>query len=37
VKNKLTKKNAKGVPFMRRADLIDPTSRLNEWKDKRPA
>ena len=21
----------------RRADLIDPTPRLNEWKDKRPA
>lgn len=37
VKNKLTKKNGKGVPFMRRADLIDPTPRLNEWKDKRPA
>jgi murein DD-endopeptidase MepM/ murein hydrolase activator NlpD len=23
-----------GVPFMRRKDLIDPTSHLNEWKDK---
>ena len=36
VKNKLTKRTAKGVPFMRREDLIDPTKRLNEWKDKRP-
>lgn len=36
VKNKLTKKNSKGVPFMRRADLIDPTQKLNEWKDRRP-
>lgn len=36
VKNNTTKRNAKGVPFMRRADLIDPTKRLNEWKDKRP-
>jgi murein DD-endopeptidase MepM/ murein hydrolase activator NlpD len=36
VKNKLTKRTAKGVPFMRRADLMDPTSRLTEWKDKRP-
>jgi murein DD-endopeptidase MepM/ murein hydrolase activator NlpD len=36
VKNKLTKRTAKGVPFMRRGDLIDPTQRLNQWKDKRP-
>lgn len=36
VKNNATKRNAKGVPFMRRADLTDPTKRLNEWKDKRP-
>lgn len=37
VKNKSTKRNAKGVPFMRRADLINPTERLNEWNKKRPA
>jgi murein DD-endopeptidase MepM/ murein hydrolase activator NlpD len=37
VKNNSTKRNAKGVPFMRRGDLMDPTKRLNEWKDKRPA
>ena len=36
VKGNATKRTAKGVPFMRRADLIDPTKRLNEWKDKRP-
>lgn len=37
VKNKSTKRTAKGVPFMRRADLIDPTLKLDQWKDKRPA
>ena len=37
VKNKSTKRTAKGVPFMRRADLIDPTQRLNDWNKKRPA
>lgn len=37
VKNNSTKRNSKGVPFMRRADLIDPTKQLNEWKNKRPA
>jgi murein DD-endopeptidase MepM/ murein hydrolase activator NlpD len=26
-----------GVPFMRRKDLIDPTSRLNQWKDNLPS
>ena len=36
VKNKSTKRTAKGVPFMRRADLIDPTQKLNQWKSKRP-
>jgi murein DD-endopeptidase MepM/ murein hydrolase activator NlpD len=36
VKNSSTKRSAKGVPFMRRADLIDPTQKLNQWKDKRP-
>jgi len=35
VKNKSTKRTAKGVPFMRRADLINPTERLNEWNKKR--
>jgi murein DD-endopeptidase MepM/ murein hydrolase activator NlpD len=25
-----------GVPFMRRKDLIDPTSRLNQWKTNLP-
>lgn len=37
VKNKSTKRTAKGVPFMRRADLINPTEKLNEWNKKRPA
>ena len=37
VKNSSTKKNAKGIPFMRRRDLIDPTQKLNEWVKKRPA
>ena len=36
VKNKSTKRSAKGVPFMRRGDLIDPTPRLNDWHKKRP-
>jgi murein DD-endopeptidase MepM/ murein hydrolase activator NlpD len=36
VKNNSTKRTSKGVPFMRRADLIDPTQKLNQWKDKRP-
>jgi murein DD-endopeptidase MepM/ murein hydrolase activator NlpD len=36
VKNHLTKKSAKGIPFMRRGDLIDPTERLNQWKNRRP-
>ena len=36
VKNNSTKRNAKGVPYMRRADLINPTDKLNEWKMKRP-
>lgn len=37
VKNKSTKRTAKGVPYMRRADLINPTEKLNEWNKKRPA
>jgi murein DD-endopeptidase MepM/ murein hydrolase activator NlpD len=26
-----SKKRSDGIPFMRRKDLIDPTSRLNQW------
>lgn len=33
VKGKQTKRTADGVPYMRRKDLIDPTSKLNEWKN----
>jgi len=36
VKNKSTKRTSKGVPFMRRGDLIDPTQRLSEWVGRRP-
>lgn len=36
VRNNSTKRTSKGVPFMRRADLIDPTQRLNDWNKKRP-
>jgi murein DD-endopeptidase MepM/ murein hydrolase activator NlpD len=36
VKNKSTKKSKKGVPFMRRADLMDPTQKLNQWNSNRP-
>ena len=36
VKNKSTKRTAKGIPFMRRADLIDPTPKLNQWNSNRP-
>jgi murein DD-endopeptidase MepM/ murein hydrolase activator NlpD len=36
VKNNTTKRTARGVPFMRRRDLIDPTAKLNEWKNKLP-
>jgi murein DD-endopeptidase MepM/ murein hydrolase activator NlpD len=31
-----SKKRPDGVPFMRRTDLIDPTSRLNQWHSKLP-
>jgi len=31
-----SKKRSDGVPFMRRTDLIDPTSRLNQWQSKLP-
>ena len=37
VKNKQTARTSSGVPYMRRRDLIDPTSRLNTWKDKLPS
>lgn len=37
VKNNSTKKDANGVPFMRRRDLIDPTEKLNEWKNNLPS
>ncbi len=31
-----SKKRSDGVPFMRRTDLIDPTSRLNQWQARFP-
>ena len=37
VRNNQTKKTANGVPFMRRRDLIDPTAKLNVWKNDRPS
>ena len=37
VKNGQTKRNAAGIPFMRRKDLIDPTEKLNEWRNKLPS
>jgi len=37
VRNNQTKKTANGVPFMRRRDLIDPTAKLNVWKNNRPS
>jgi len=37
VKNSQTKKTANGIPFMRRRDLIDPTAKLNVWKNNRPS
>jgi len=36
VKNNQTKRTANGTPFMRRRDLIDPTAKLNEWKNNLP-
>jgi murein DD-endopeptidase MepM/ murein hydrolase activator NlpD len=36
VKNNQTAKTAGGVPFWRRKDLIDPTPKVNVWKDKLP-
>jgi murein DD-endopeptidase MepM/ murein hydrolase activator NlpD len=37
VKNNQTKKTANGIPFMRRRDLVDPTAKLNVWKNNRPS
>ena len=31
-----SKKRSDGIPFMRRSDLIDPTSRLNQWQVRFP-
>ena len=36
VKNAKTKRTAAGIPFMRRRDLIDPTEKLNEWRNNLP-
>lgn len=36
VKTSRTKKTADGIPFWRRRDLIDPTPKLNEWKNNLP-
>jgi len=36
VKNNQTKRNAKGLPFWRRGDLMDPSANLNEWKNNLP-
>jgi len=31
-----SKRRSDGIPFMRRQDLIDPTSKLNEWQSQLP-
>ena len=36
VRNAQTRRTAQGIPFMRRSDLIDPTPKLNQWKNNRP-
>jgi murein DD-endopeptidase MepM/ murein hydrolase activator NlpD len=36
VKNNQTARTASGMPFMRRRDLIDPTPKLNRWKNNLP-
>jgi murein DD-endopeptidase MepM/ murein hydrolase activator NlpD len=33
VKNNQTARTASGLPFMRRRDLIDPTPKLNQWRN----
>jgi murein DD-endopeptidase MepM/ murein hydrolase activator NlpD len=37
VKNSQTKRTADGKPFWRRKDLIDPTPKLNQWKNNLPS
>ena len=37
VKGKQTARTADGVPFMRRKDLINPTDKLNQWRDNLPS
>jgi murein DD-endopeptidase MepM/ murein hydrolase activator NlpD len=37
VTNNQTKRDAHGIPYMRRRDLIDPTEKLNEWKNNLPS
>lgn len=36
VRGNQTKRTSDGVPFMRRRDLIDPTQKLDEWKNNLP-
>jgi murein DD-endopeptidase MepM/ murein hydrolase activator NlpD len=36
VRNNQTARSASGLPFMRLRDLIDPTAKLAEWKNKLP-
>ncbi|MCU1268368.1 MAG: uncharacterized protein JWM21_4686 [Acidobacteria bacterium] len=36
VTNNQTARTASGVPYMRRKDLIDPTAKLNQWKNNLP-
>jgi murein DD-endopeptidase MepM/ murein hydrolase activator NlpD len=37
VKNSQTRRTASGTPFWRRRDLMDPTAKLNLWKNKLPS
>jgi murein DD-endopeptidase MepM/ murein hydrolase activator NlpD len=37
VKNNQTAKTPSGTPFWRRKDLIDPTARLNQWRNNLPS
>lgn len=37
VRGNLSKKTSDGVPFQRRRDLIDPTQKLNQWKNNLPS
>ena len=36
VKGPLSAKRSDGVPYMRRSDLMDPTTLLNTWKNNLP-